>query len=422
LFGIGNSHIVGTFRANKKRFAAGLFWQPVGVGYNARGYARTLSRNSKQKSNLFVEYKSMVGLAPRRGGYSMGMPSAAAEIVDALSEYSSFLAVFAVDKKFYLVAVRNGIILADKLFLSESDARTEYTKFAKIPDWSAFIAPDSWGMPRAMEKDLAALLNRRVKYKLRAIVLWRARLFSLILLAAFFAGMYFFFREPLTQMMEKKPVAVEPKVIEEYNRQVDEKSKELDKKFEVRDYKPIVMPYDSLPVPEQRAKQCYQAIGFLMQPITGWVQSNVVCDETKASAEFNRKFGSLDEFYMVAEKLLPGVTVAELDDNTVTVTVALPEVERIASQDANDAETIERNVISLFQSMRTKVKTEIVVDTLTNGVDTAKLNIVEVAVASKLTPMQFTKMFEDYGGVYITRCAWNAISRTWNYEVIIYAK
>jgi len=90
--------------------------------------------------------------------------------------------------------------------------------------------------------------------------------------------------------------------------------------------------------------------------------------------------------------------------------------------DERDAETVERNVVSLFQTMQHKAKTEIVVDTLTNGVDTAKLNIVEVAVASKLTPMQFTKMFEDYGGVYITRCAWNAISRTWNYEVIIYAK
>ena len=112
----------------------------------------------------------------------------------------------------------------------------------------------------------------------------------------------------------------------------------------------------------------------------------------------------------------------EIDDNTLSVSVALPEVARIASLDERDAETVERNVVSLFQTMQHKAKTEIVVDTLTNGVDTAKLNIVEVAVASKLLPMQFTKMFEDFGGFYITRCAWNAISRTWNYEVIIYAK
>ena len=423
LFRISDNTLSELLRVNKKRFAAGLFWQPVAVGYTPRKYAYSLAHSSKGRAGLYVEYRSMVGLAARRKGYFAGMPSAAAEVVDALSEYSSFLSVFLVDKKYYLIAVRNGIILADELFNSEADARAEYAKFAKIPDWSAFIAPNAWGMPRAMERDLETLLSRKTKYKLRAITLWRARLFSLVLLVLFFAGLYTFFREPLNKIAEKPAkVTVDPGVVEEYNRQIDEKNKELDKKFEVRDYKPLVLPYQSLPVPEQRAKQCYQAIGFLMQPITGWTQSNVVCDETKATVEFNRKFGSLDAFYVMAEKYLPGVTVVELDDNTLSVSVALPEVERVASQDERDAETVERNIISLFQSMRIKAKTEIVVDTLTNGVDTANLNIIEVAVSSKLLPMQFTKMFEDYGGFYITRCSWNAMSRTWNYEVIIYAK
>ena len=102
--------------------------------------------------------------------------------------------------------------------------------------------------------------------------------------------------------------------------------------------------------------------------------------------------------------------------------VALPEIPRAASQDENDALTVERNVISLFQAIDTDAKTNVVVDTLSNGVDTANLNIVEIEVSSKLLPMQFIKIFDDFGGVYMTRCLWNAISRTWNYEVIIYAK
>ena len=159
-----------------------------------------------------------------------------------------------------------------------------------------------------------------------------------------------------------------------------------------------------------------------MQPITGWVQSSVVCDESRATAEFNRKYGSLDSFYAIASDFLPGATVSELDDNTLKVSVALPEVERVSSLDERDAETVERNIISLFQTIGADVKTEIVVDTLTNGVETASLNVVEIAASSKLAPMQFTKMFEDFGGFFITRCVWNAIARTWNYEVIIYAK
>jgi len=410
-------------RVNKKKFAAGLFWQPVAVGYTPRNYARVLAHNSKGKSNLFIEYRSMIGLVPKRRGYSVGMPSIAAEVVDALAEYSSFLAVFVVDTKYYLLAVRNGIILADNVFETEGAARAEYAKFLKIPDWTAFIAPNSWAIPKAVERNLGTLLTRKIKYSLRPISRWRSSLLSFVLLIIFFVGLFLFFREPIHQMRDGR-IDLDPEKVAEYKRQIDAKNKELDKQFDIKkeEYKPLVLPYSSLPVPEQRAKQCYQAIAFLMQPITGWVQTDAVCDETTARVEFSRKYGSLDGFYIVADNLLPGAMAEELDDNTITVSVALPEVERFASQDYRDAETIERNIVSLFQTMQTKAKTEIVVDTLTNGVETANLNIVEFAVSSKLLPMQFTKMFEDFGGFYITRCMWNALSRTWNYEVIIYAK
>ena len=120
LFGIGGRNLNEVLRVNKKRYAAGLFWQPIGVGYTPRKYAAVLSHNSNIHAGLFVEYKSMVGLGAKHKGYYSGVPSLAAEVVDVLSEYSSFLAVFFVDKKYYLLAVRNGIILADKLFSNES--------------------------------------------------------------------------------------------------------------------------------------------------------------------------------------------------------------------------------------------------------------------------------------------------------------
>lgn len=424
LFGFGDKTLSNLLRVNKKRFAAGLFWQPVAVGYNAKNYARVLTRNSKVKANLFVEYRSMVGLAPKHRGFYAGMPSAAAEIVDTLAEYSSFLAVFVVDKKYYLLAVRNGVILADKLYTDEADARAEYARFSKIPDWTAFIAPNSWGIPRASARDLNTLLPRKTKYNLRAISRWAPVVFSVFMFLIFFGALYFIFREPINKITAPKKVELDPELVAEYKRQVEEKNKELDAEFNIQkeEVKPLVLPYTNLPEPMARAKQCYQAIGFLMQPVTGWAQSNVVCDETRATAEFNRKFGSLDGFYSVAADFLPGADVVEIDDNTLSVSVALPNIEHEASLDERDVETVERNVVSLFQTARMDAKTKIVVDTLTNGVDTAKLNIVEIAVNSKLLPMQFTKMFENFGGVYVTRCAWNAISRNWNYEVIIYAK
>ena len=77
---------------------------------------------------------------------------------------------------------------------------------------------------------------------------------------------------------------------------------------------------------------------------------------------------------------------------------------------------------TLFQEIDMDLQTQIVTDTLTNGVDVANVNLVEVGVKSKLIPMQFMKIFEDFGGTYMIRARWDVRSLTWNYEVIIYAK
>ena len=81
---------------DRKKYAVGLFWQPTGAGYVARNYARTLARSVDKKLNLFVEYRSMVGLGARRVGHRSGMDCAAVAVMDTLAEYYSFLAVFSV--------------------------------------------------------------------------------------------------------------------------------------------------------------------------------------------------------------------------------------------------------------------------------------------------------------------------------------
>ncbi len=412
---------------NRKKYATGLFWQPVAAGFVARNYARNLAKNVDRKLNLYVEYRAMVGLGARKGGQRSGMHSAAAEVMESFSEYTSFLAVFENGKKFYLVAARNGIILEDKVFDSESQARDEYVKLSEIPDWGAFFAPGAWGMPRAAERNLADVITGRSKAVLRSISYLRNGIVSLVLVGLFVLGFVFLFRDSLVQMMTPRPKKqdLNPELVAEYKRQIEEKNKELDKQFQIEKElppEPIVMPYELLPDVQARAKLCYQAIGFLMQPVVGWNQVWAECGETHAVAEFRRTFGTLGEFYNVAAGLMPGAFVQEINDDTLRVSAALPELEVMSSQDERDVETVIRDVTTAFQGVDTNVETNVVVDTLTNGVDVADVNVVEVGVESKLVPMQFMKVFEEFGGVYLMRAAWDVASRTWNYEVIIYAK
>ncbi len=412
---------------NRKKYAVGLFWQPIAAGFVARNYARSLARSVDKKLNLYTEYNFMVGLAARRGGVRPGMLSAAAEVMEAFSEYTSFLAVFPVDKGFYLVAARNGILLQDVLFEDEGAARAEYVKLSEIPDWGALFAPGAWGMPRAAERNLGDLLLGRSHATLHSISRFRSGLLSAILLAVFFVAVLGLFRDPITEMLAPRPkmAEVDPELVAEYKKQIEEKNKELDAQFEIEKQlppEPIVMPYELLPDPMARAQLCYQAIGFLMQPVSGWNQVYAECGEGFATVEFKRSFGTLGEFYVIAGELMPGALVQEISDDTLRVRATLPALEPVASQDERDAETIVRDVTSIFQGLDTNIQTEIVVDTLTNGVDVATVNVVEIGADSKLVPMQFMEIFQDFGGVYMTLCAWDYASRTWNYEVIIYAK
>ena len=413
---------------NRKKFAAGLFWQPVGAGFTPRGFARHLASTVDKKLNLFIEYRAMVGLGARRMGLRAGMPSAAAAVMDALTEYSSFLAVFDAGDVYYLVAVRNGIILADQVFNNADDARDEYFKLSEIPDWGALIAPGQWGMPRAVERTLPELFST-MGYRdlLRPISHFRTGMFSLVLVAIFCLVIFSIFRQSFVQVFSPRPniAQIDPELAAEYKRQIEEKNRELDAQFNMPtppEPAPLIVPYDYLPDPIARAKLCYQAIGFLMQPITGWNQIVAECGETHASARLRRSFGTIGDFYAIATEKMPHIFVQEQTEDLIQVRATLPELKTRASQDERDADTVLRDVTTLFQMVDEQVSTQIVTDFVTNGEQTLQLNVVEIGASSKMIPEQFMQIFNEFGGVYMTRCTWDAGTRTWNYEVIIYAK
>ncbi len=409
---------------NRKKYAVGLMWQPIGAGFVAHNYARSLARGVDKKLNLYVEYRMMVGLGARKFRQRSGMISAAAEVMDSLTEYNSFLGVFPVAGRFYLIAVRNGIILKDELFDREIDARSAYSELAEIPDWGALFAPGVWGMPRAIERSLSDLIRGDTRAVLRPIGWIRAGILSIILLLVFGAVMFHMFNEPINQMITPRPqiAEIDPELAAEYKKQIEEKNKQLDAEFETKPA-PLVMPYDNLPDRYARADVCYQAMGFLMQPVAGWVQTSVECNEEYATVQMQRSFGTIGDFYTIAGGLMPGATVFEQGENALQIRASLPAVDTVASLDERDVDTIIRDITTAFQAADRELESiGAVVDTLTNGVDTEYLNIVEVAVESKLVPAQFMQIFDNFGGVYLTRAVWNAVKRTWNYEVIIYAK
>lgn len=410
---------------HRKKYAAGLLWQPLVSGFTPRAYAAKLAHGIDKKRGLYTVYRQMVGLGARRLGHRSGMPSVAAEIAEALSEYSSVLAVFQVGQKYVLVAIRNGIILHDMLFDDMASARAMYVDLAKIPDWGALFAPGVWGMPRAVERDLIEMISGAGRAILRPISRFGANFISLLMMMVFILLMMYVFREPINQMVSPKPqiAKINPELALEYKRQIEEKNKELDEQYNThQEPEPLVMPYELLPDVAARADLCYRAIGFLMQQVTGWNQTSAECGETHAVATFKRDFGTVDGFYSVAEKIMPGVFVQEISDDQISVRAKLPILANVASQDSRDTDSLVRDLVSRFQGINTGANIMSVVDTVTNGTQSAELFLVEVSAESKLSPSEFMRIFDGVGGVYMTKAVWNTMKKIWNYEVIIYAK
>ena len=152
------------------------------------------------------------------------MRVAAADVMERFSEYMSFLAVFEVGGRYYLVAARNGVVLEDKLFESEDLARKAYVKLSEIPDWGAFFAPGSWGMPRAVERDLSDVLVGREVAQMHSISHLGSGVFSGVLVVLFLFGLGLVFHDSLSRVFDSRPKVAEldPGLVAEYKRQIED--------------------------------------------------------------------------------------------------------------------------------------------------------------------------------------------------------
>ncbi|MCL1785916.1 MAG: type 4b pilus protein PilO2 [Alphaproteobacteria bacterium] len=410
----------------RKKYATGLFWQPVSGGHNARGLARSLSKFVPGAVKYFTEYRSMIGIGGRALGHQSRMPSAAAEINDAFSDYNSFLAAFAVRNGFYIVSVRNGVIIQDKLFSDEASAKAEYELLTGLPDWGLLIAPGGWSVPRAEEKILSEVVSGDTKYYLMPIGKFGGAFVSLAMLGALLFGIFYIFREPLTHIINPpaQKVEIDEAARAAYVKKLEERDSALLSAAKTAIPAPaaVVMPYDNIPDISARARMCFDAITFLMQVIPGWTQADAECEDNVAAAHLHRRFGVITEVYEFVANNMPGVEIIENSDSDMVLVLELDEIpgqSRLAEQ---DADTAIRNINSVFQTMGHDADVRRSIETVQGAGAMAAANIVLVGAASALQPMEFVKIFEDYDAVLLSSVRWSASSKKWNYEVKIYVK
>ncbi|MCL2017559.1 MAG: type 4b pilus protein PilO2 [Alphaproteobacteria bacterium] len=415
----------------RKKYAVGLFWQPVADGNNARVFAQKMARLVPGRVKYFAEYRSMIGVGSRASGHIPGMSAVAAEAMDAFSEYNSFLAAFAVRQGIWVVAARNHIIIHDRLYAGEAAAKAEFDTLSELPDWGILVAPGSWSAARAEEKLLDEIVSKDSKYPLQPIRSLKNGLVSIIVLAAIIGGAAYMFREDVAKVLvPKKPAAkFNPAAAEAYKRKLEAGDNFLvprPRGSAAADSVQLSMPYDELPNITQRAEQCWNAVSFLMQMIPGWTGVSAECDEEIASAHIHRAYGIITDVYDFVREKMPGVDIIENSDSDMVLTMPLDKLETSAQLEESGGEAVQREVNSIFQLMGMSVDVRQSVETVygENGAtgNVEGVNIVLVSAVSSLEPREFVKIFKDYDAVVLPKVRWSAAPRKWNYEVKIYVK
>ncbi|MCL1891982.1 MAG: type 4b pilus protein PilO2 [Alphaproteobacteria bacterium] len=404
----------------RKKYAVGLFWQPLAAGQNPRNFAATLSKQIPGTVKFYAEFKSMVGVGGRALGHRRGMKIAAVEVINSFSEYNSFLAAFFVPQGFWIVAVRNNIIIFDQLFSNENDAKREYANLSELPDWGIMVAPGYWTIPRAVEKPLKDIVAGNSKVSLTPIGSVSGNIISLLVFAAFAFGVWYFFHEPIAKLIAPKPqkANISPEVLEEYKRKLEAKNARVAAPEPVR----IAMPYDDLPDAELRADQCWRGIAYVMQQIPGWVQTGAECDGLTARANLRRTYGTVAGMHESARLMMNNVFITENTDSDAVISVTLPKLPSQPQTPQFLVENIVYSVNTLFQTIGASANVRPVIETVRQGIATQDISVVTVNASSKLKPLEFIEIFEGISPLYLKAVKWDARTRVWNYEVRIYAK
>lgn len=397
----------------RKKYATGLFWQPVAASQSARAVAERLSKFIPGRGKFFVEYKSMVGVGSRALGHRAGMSIAAAELSGALSEYASYAALFEVRQGFWLAVVRNGIILRDALISDAARAKEEFEKYATLPNWGILIAPAKMQIPRTTEKRLPSIVSGNSRYRLSSASK-SGKTVGFIFLVVMLLSALYFFRNDIVKYLNKRPAdIIEIRDLKPETRDlISEVKTQTTELTQVSDLKSQVSFCETLPDLLARATQCMNASAFFAQTIPGWTVVSAGCELDIARASFSRGRGNIAAFFAVVENKMPDAEWEQVTSDLITGAAALDMLEPAPQDEEMPADEVLSAIESNFQSINMPADIH----------NDPSKGLIRVAAASKFTPMEFIRIFDGISCVDLEAAKWDNGKREWNYEVAVYVK
>ena len=430
-------------KVGKTTYAVGLFWQPLQDVDDPIPEIRD-TMESDPTANLYtIHYgrSPQYGIGKTEKGHKEALPVASVAVLDALSDRSSFVAVFKVEEGWWFLVSRNDLILPeeDVLYQTEQEAKDAFNSMMAVPDWGYRIAPASWDVDDSEEIELEALLKKGTQVRLYSLGAVRGAkvliIIALVLIAVISAAVY-----AILNIIEKKESA--PTFIAPVAPKADFSTAEPQRETE--------KPWQKLvSVPEFLDKCWSVSYQLKVMNVPGWTLGNIICEHSGVKTAWTRKSEpysrvawievALQEQYKIkADSISMNQTGTE-----VQVTIKfdpLPIAPSSVATPTLDMSKLRKEVYDISQNLKMNISTqdgEVTVSPPTppQGVPNTQTiqpskvyKYLSFSFSSSMDPPAWEAFFQPFTGLEVTKIEYNptsdsaATSNNWKYEGRIYEK
>lgn len=292
-----------------KSYAVGLFWYPLQSTSNLKSEIKHVKK-IVQDADLFCVKK---GAAPQAGlgfskeGHFINQPVAASSVATAFKDKTSFIGVFKVKEGWWMIAVRNDLILPEKdtLFGTEEEAKASFQKEMSLPDWGYKVVPEGWEIEDSVHANLEDILKKISPLKLKKISFKNHFLRISIITILILTGLWFAYQKFIVERMKAREAKWQQqtqKSKEQKNKLEEEKKKkqlELEEKKKKQEQQLIKKqyPWNNLNDSILMAEACYNTIVNMTAIIPGWFLNDAVCNHNRTVGYWGKKdHGDIQSF------------------------------------------------------------------------------------------------------------------------------
>ncbi|ECG5801077.1 hypothetical protein E1610_10730 [Salmonella enterica subsp. enterica serovar Muenchen] len=312
-----HSDIPGIITLSNKKYAINLLWNQVDGQkpiVAAREGAKLINTGIVCINNNFLGYQ--YGLADKNIGHKSGMFALATKI--DISK-GSLCGIWEVDEKIWLVIAinRDGIIIIDKGFFHEEQAKEEFYSVVYSDEWDNIVCPESLTVNDSINVSLDVFLSKKAGKKIKSVFLSKGKksFIFLFLICVIVIACVIFDKVKIDNSQTQ--VQYQPPSL------TSEKKKES--KPEV-----IKMPWSNQPEPYSMMTQCINQIDreyLNASSVPGWLWTETAsCDSKSVFFPVTRSAGTKLWLRSADTLITPPPLITDVTENSAVLSWPVPDV------------------------------------------------------------------------------------------------